>query len=976
MPNTYYAPFIARTARATARRKLPVGWILLAMAVVCAVVTVWVARSTAQSIYAGAMDAARGFNERVVLTDESRIRKTLSSVDTLLQVVRQDYRRNPKQALADIDLRLATLQLEGRLLPQITVVDAQGNFLATTASQDAALLAGVNVKDREYFAHQRDAVDDELQLGSSVKSRLNGQLILPITRKITDKDGRFAGLVVLTVSPTELAALDIAAPLDAQAVRALINTKGQVIVRQIGDKMEHQGDSSKSQVFTHLSVSKIGSYEATSPIDGVRRLVSYRLIEPLGLVSIASTSVSQIKTSVQGHVDQAVAWIGTIGLLAFVASASVFVYFTRRREDQARVANLSERELFLLEQLPVMFLFAWRRGDEIVVFKCNDRLLQTLECSREELLGQPVNAILLDGVDQKRMEDWLAALAQGPEARSRYKTLVSRSGKTVRVMAELTVTQVFSHDDGRGVPVQAYCMSLLDVSTADALRNALFHKEMSFKRLVDVLPDSIMTFDPAGRLTWSNQNARDYLGLNGAKQAFTIADVDRYVHPEDLPTVRDAHLRLKTESPCGQQFEVRLRRHDGMYRWFDARIVLVTDADGVVTETISAATDIEDRKKMHERNAQAQRLVTTGQLASGLAHDFNNLLAVIIGNLDLAAHSFPDAAGAQQVAVALGAAERGANLVKSMLTLAGQQVLKPVVVNLNAVVESMLPLIYQALGARVSLEVMLHAEALWVQVDTPRLEACILNLVVNARDAMPSGGRLVLQLDDALAYTREGYAQAARLSIIDSGTGMTDEVKRRALEPFFTTKERGRGTGLGLAMVAGFVHQSGGELTIHSQLGVGTTIDVMLPLTQTAAAEALGSRNRAVGALSGRVLVVDDEAELVDLITTWLTSTGLTVATASSAADAIGLLGDGSVDAPFDLVISDVVMPGHLSGFDLLEYVGDMLPSTGVLLMSGYSGEAIADPRLQAVGVLTKPFRQADLLDAVSKLLQKEALHV
>jgi CheY-like chemotaxis protein len=366
----------------------------------------------------------------------------------------------------------------------------------------------------------------------------------------------------------------------------------------------------------------------------------------------------------------------------------------------------------------------------------------------------------------------------------------------------------------------------------------------------------------------------------------------------------------------------------------------------------------------------AQKLESIGQLTGGMAHDFNNLLAIIVGNLDLLTPRLTQAEDARRLQVAKGAAQRGVGLVKSLLALASKQPLLPATIDLGVLVERISPLLRHALGQRVRFEVHAPASAVHVEVDEAGLEAVLLNLCVNARDAMPQGGDLILAIS--------GLGRMAQLVLRDTGTGMPEAVLKRATEPFFTTKERGHGTGLGLSMVAGFVKQSGGTMKIQSVLGQGTTISLCLPLvaapgqatapTRPAARAAPASALQAPGAARTdpcRILIVDDEPELAALMRTWAKESGHRAVLAHSAQDALTLLAAKA----FDIMLTDIMMPGQMDGIALAEATKTLYPGMKTVLMSGYSRET-ATARVDIPwNLLVKPFGKADFDQAIGQLL-------
>jgi len=362
-----------------------------------------------------------------------------------------------------------------------------------------------------------------------------------------------------------------------------------------------------------------------------------------------------------------------------------------------------------------------------------------------------------------------------------------------------------------------------------------------------------------------------------------------------------------------------------------------------------------------------------GQLTGGIAHDFNNLLTIITGNLELLEMEIESDEQRDLLARANDAALMGARLTNRLLTFARRRRLEPVVLDLNDQVLSMAELLRRTLGETIALSTLL-APRLWsVRADPSEIENAVLNLAINARDAMPAGGKLVLEtknvvLDERDVATEVGVQPGdyVRLSVSDTGVGMSPEVLARVFEPFFTTKEPGKGTGLGLSGLYGFVKQSGGHVTVYSEVGKGTTVNLYLPrvTSELEAAKTARGETSAVPLAVETILLVEDNAEVRRVSARRVRNLGYTVIEAENAVGAIEVLKSG---AKIDLVFSDVVMPGGMSGFDLARWAQQNMSSVRVLLTSGFAedvaraGEATA-PDLE---ILRKPYTAADLARAL-----------
>jgi CheY-like chemotaxis protein len=361
-----------------------------------------------------------------------------------------------------------------------------------------------------------------------------------------------------------------------------------------------------------------------------------------------------------------------------------------------------------------------------------------------------------------------------------------------------------------------------------------------------------------------------------------------------------------------------------------------------------------------------------GQLTGGVAHDFNNLLTVILGNLELLEPRLADTLSQSLAGEAREAAEMGARLTDRLLTFARRQRLETQSLNLNEFVLGLTELLRRTIGTPIDLSTAL-APDLWHTVADPgQVESAVVNLVINARDAMPNGGRLVIEtfnatVDPADIANIPGMAPGdyVVLSVADTGHGMAPEVRARAFEPFFTTKPAGKGSGLGLATIYGFARQSGGNVTIYSELGLGTTFNLYLPRAarEPAAEAAARAVPKADAGRGETVLVVEDDDRVRRLTARRLEELGYRVLEARHGAEALGVL---ETTPGVDIVFSDLVMPGGMSGFDLARQVRQRWPAARIVLTSGYSAELMsqADIAQLDLEVLRKPYRQSELARA------------
>jgi PAS domain S-box-containing protein len=472
------------------------------------------------------------------------------------------------------------------------------------------------------------------------------------------------------------------------------------------------------------------------------------------------------------------------------------------------------------------------------------------------------------------------------------------------------------------------------------------------------------------------------------------------IHEDDKDRVAQASQRLAETRQI--DIEYRIRKPDGAITWIrSVRAIVNDDRENphifgtvqdithqkdvehelerrVAERTEALRSEVRHREETQKQLVRAQRMEAFGQLTGGVAHDFNNLLTVIGGNLELLQDQVAGEKPQRQLKRAIEAVGMGSRLTQRLLTFARRSDLEPEVLNLNDQVINMIDLLRRTIGETITISSVLAPDLGRVRTDASEVENAILNLAINARDAMPGGGKLVIEtanamIDETFPALIQGDRIApgpyVRLSVTDTGFGMTPEILARAFEPFFTTKEHGRGTGLGLATIYGFARQSGGYATIYSEAGLGTTVNLYLPRTDQPVAESNEAFIRFAGAGARRVLVVEDNSDVREVTIQRLEKLGYRHMASDSGPAAVELL---KADPAFDLVFSDIMMAGGMSGSDLAAWVRANLPSVKVLLTSGFSDELAK--RVDRTGgdlkVLRKPYATADLAAALQEVFE------
>jgi PAS domain S-box-containing protein len=492
--------------------------------------------------------------------------------------------------------------------------------------------------------------------------------------------------------------------------------------------------------------------------------------------------------------------------------------------------------------------------------------------------------------------------------------------------------------------------------------------EQRFRQLAENTGDVISVSDLDRTLQYVSPMCHDLLGYDPEE---LIGRSLKNAHPDDRERVlADFEDLFSGRKKAVTSPVYRMQHKDGHWISVEARRRLLLDDQGRPQGIINVVRDMTDRQRLEEQLRQSQKMEAVGQLTGGIAHDFNNLLTVILGNAELLADDELDIDEMRRLSsVILETAERGAELIQHLLAFGRRQTLTPVRLRLGDVVYGMLPLLQRSIGEQIELKTDLSNASTMAMVDRTLLQSAILNLVVNARDAILTGGTITITTGQRAAMSGEGLLEAGQdvvfLTVADTGTGMPPEVVERAFEPFFTTKEVGKGSGLGLSMVYGFVSQSGGHVAIDSVPGTGTAVTIALRATVGSAVEASAPRHSApLKPGTERLLVVEDEEAVLNFLAAQLTNLGYEVTSAVDAPEALAIL---DRDRNFDLLLTDVVLPKGISGIDLARAARAMKSDLKVLYTSGYSDEIFKQQsgELNNIRLLRKPYKRRELAAAL-----------
>ena len=517
---------------------------------------------------------------------------------------------------------------------------------------------------------------------------------------------------------------------------------------------------------------------------------------------------------------------------------------------------------------------------------------------------------------------------------------------------------------------------LRDITGQRQAHQALVDSEQMAQSIIKSSLDAFVQTDETGVIMdWSPQ-AEALTGWT-REEALGVKVVELVVPESDRAAHRQRSARFLQEAASGatsMRYETRLLHRDHHVFMVEVSLTVLRRGDGYVVNAF--IRDITQRRAAEEQLIQAQKIESLGQLTGGIAHDFNNMLTVITGTIEILADGVKEVPHLAKVTQLISeAADRGAQLTASLLAFARKQPLQPAEIDVNAFIGEAVRLLSPTLGKQIEIETTLSGDVWPAFVDSGQLTSALVNLAINARDAMPLGGRLTfatsnvtLGIPEAVASGVERAGDYVAIEVRDTGTGMAPRVLDRIFDPFFSTKEVGQGTGLGLSMVFGFVKQSGGSVEVRSLEGFGTNFRIYLPKADTSALQPPAQDDLPAQGGHETILCVEDDRKIRDYVTIQLESLGYKVIVAADADEAIAIVNQG---AAFDLLFTDIVMPGSMNGRQLAETLMAGRPSLRVLFTSGYTDGALPLQGRTGHGIplLTKPYRRAELARMLRRCL-------
>ena len=664
-------------------------------------------------------------------------------------------------------------------------------------------------------------------------------------------------------------------------------------------------------------------------------------------------------------------------ITAFPMPQGVSVYFKDITEERKRTEHLRLLDAAVSRQNDILLIteaepVGPNAGGPKIIY-VNEAFTRRTGYTREEALGKTPRILQGPRTDRQELARIRNALESWQPVRAELVNY-TKSGEAFDL--ELDIVPL-ADETGRYTHWVAVERDITDRKRAE---EALHVSEERFRLVSLATNDVIRDWNfRTGDMWWNEAMASAFGYPLGETEMSPDVWINR-IHPEDREAILKQMRAVIYGTGDRWSYEYRFMRSDGSVAIVYDRAFILRDAEGDAIRILGSMSDLSEQRGLEQRLRESQKLEAVGQLTGGVAHDFNNLLTVILGNAEELSQRLTDDQQLRFMAeMTATAAERGAELTNRLLAFARRQALEPKISDLNRLIQGMEGLFRRTLSEDIDIE-FVRCAGLWMtEIDHGQLEVALLNLMVNARDAMPAGGRLTIEtanvrLDDhyAAQHTEVEAGQYVMVSVSDSGIGMDEQTATRAVEPFFTTKEVGRGSGLGLSMVFGFVKQSRGHIKIYSEVGEGTAIKLYFPRSHYIgpADEVMVEAEKIIGGPE-HILVVEDDDLVREHLSTQLKGLGYRVTQAENGPQAIEIL--RKLEG-IDLLLTDVVMPGGINGRELAEITRKARPEIRILFTSGYTENAIVhngrlDPRVE---LLSKPYRRRELAAKVRKVLDGE----
>jgi PAS domain S-box-containing protein len=869
------------------------------------------------------------------------------------------------------------------------LVDDQGVVRVLTLRDPAlvlmAPLPGAVVRDQPYFEATRGRRTSVLDGPFVVPS--TDRAVLRLARRLSAPDGSFQGVAVLWLAPRSLIEFwksVVAAPGDAVS---LAREDGTVLARFPEINMRGRGGVPprySAPLAARMEGSEAGLLDTVSAVDGIDRISGYRKLSDYPVYIVYGVD----KRNVLRDWYPSLAAFTALGVAAAGALLLAALVVIRRARGEAEALDRAERTALALRESEAMQRALFRNAPVPMhaldrnwrIIDVNGRWLELFQCTRDEVAGRSITEFQEDDGSGRRQGRWLELLPPG-ELKDVHLRFLKKSGEAVEAFVSTTVER-----DDKGEFVRAISI-VIDVTERLHAEEAVRREQQLSQLLAESSTDGIVGVDTDFRFTVWN---RAMEAMSDVPRGAVLGQGVFDLRPDLAGTPAEAALGAALQ---GQKTSLHNREltfpRTGRGGRYDVDFAPLYAPDRSVIGALVFLRDVTERQRIEQQLRQAQKMEAVGQLTGGIAHDFNNLLTVVLGNIDVLRQRLTEGdlrRNDREMEKAAGAvaraAERGALLTQRLLAFSRRQALEPTPVDPNKLLAGIADLLRRTLGEGIAIETIL-AGGIWrTLADPTELENAILNLALNARDAMPSGGKLTVETENA--YLDEDYArihedvsvgQYVLIAVSDTGFGMSKEVAEKAFEPFFTTKGVGQGTGLGLSQVYGFVKQSGGHVKIYTEPGKGTTVKIHLPRlvsTEVAAHEVASEPEASAPRAHGEtILVVEDDEDVRAYSAGVLQELGYRVLTAADGATALRLV---ESEPDVKLMFTDIGLPGGLNGREVAEAAWRIRPSLNVLFTTGYARTTIVhhgrlDPGVELLG---KPFSSPALAARIRQLLSRQ----
>ena len=909
------------------------------------------------------MEQARHDVQNLALAFKEDVARTMSAIDQLLIIMTTQINA-AKDARVPLWVKDSAL-LQGMSV-QVSLIGSDGIMLDSTTG----ITDRIDLSDRAHFRHHLDPSASQPYISVPVIGRASGKWSIQVTRRVTRKDGSFGGVVVVSIDPLYFSKFFDKVDLGQNGVVALVGLDGIVRARRGPRGFDIGQNVGDTRLFERISNSNAGTFMAQGRLDGVARVYGYSSVPGYPLMVAVGVAMDG------AHASSNQVWTSHVaigGALTFIIVA--FSWFlgreTRQRWQRELTAQHEEsfRMLFETNPMPMLVLDC----EDLKFLAVNDAAVRHYGYAREQFIAM-TKLDLLPSEDRGRFIGLFRDFRQSGQDEFQ-SDLIRRHRKADGsvILVHVYGQRLTYHDR------PALSCSIIDVTDRVRAEEERDRNRDFLDRIIDNIPVTVFVKDARSlQYILVNRAGEKLWGLPREKLVGKTPHEIFDKETADIIVENDRQMLRSNSDLHVREHSIKTPRNGE--RLVTSNRICVRDQNGEVQYLLVVTDDITERKGVEEQLRQAQKMEAVGNLTGGVAHDFNNLLTIIIGNLDLLLEDIAGNQEAEQkVETILQASERGADLARLMLAFSRRQPLQSKPVDVNSLIRGTTRLLNRTLGEDISIEVKAGGDLARALVDESQLETALLNIAINARDAMPEGGTLAITtrnsgLDADYVAHHPGVVPGAyvEIEIADTGRGMTPDVVEHIFEPFFTTKGVGKGTGLGLSMVYGFMKQSSGHISVYSEVGQGTVFKLFLPLAPAAESHAdpLPPAREQTARHSGEavILAVDDNPDVRATVVVQLKGLGYRVREADNARSALEIL--DSTDR-IDLLFTDVVMPGSLNGKELASQARIKRPDLKVLFTSGFPGTATGPGTKfdDADVLLSKPYRKRDLAKAVEAML-------